>query len=61
MIDYRAEIWAVMEAYLSVESRRGNPYDGEGKRILSTNIIYIGGIDPCVEQLNKLMNSKYRR
>lgn len=61
MIDYSEEIWAVMESYLSVETRRGSPYNAEGKRILSTNIIYIAGIDRCVEQLNKLMNAKHRR
>ena len=61
MIDYTNEIWAVMESYLSVETRRGDPYDSEGRRILSTNIIYINGIDRCVEQLNKLMNAKQRR
>ena len=61
MIDYSNEIWAVLESYLTVETRRGNPYDTEGRRIVGTNIIYISGIDRCVEQLNKLMNAKHRR
>ena len=58
MNDYSEEIWAVMQSYLSVETRRGNPIDSDGKRITVANIVYISGIDQCVDRLNKLMNSK---
>ena len=60
MTDYSEEIWAVMQSYLSVEPRRGNPINADGKRITVGNIVYISGIDQCVDQLNKLMNSKRR-
>ena len=58
MTDYSEEIWAVMRSYLSVETRRGNPINADGKRINVATIVYISGIDQCVDQLNKLMNSK---